>query len=1129
MACVLILRLVLEKTERQPYHLLDTGFIWYDRTSTASGQDFFGYTIFNSDVEWFDYCFDRDLGQDRTRIALAPAGNTLVNTLKTRLETDLSSYSFTVELFDSRDDIMSTISASGYEQNGVPGICFGAALVESSTDNYQVNMIFDDVITERTDDPNMPNQELPVVDEYQRKPNFEAYEQYKLGGYAYLQNMIGNLLLRDSQGDNAYISMVYTPMKTSTYNDDDFAEAATNMWNFIILIIYIAPLYRLIYNVVLEKETKIREAMKIMGLIDFPYWFSWFSYYFIITSLQSIAMILVLIRVFEYSNLFLIWLYLWLFGMSLFGFGVFVSSFFSSAKTAAIVGTMLFYVSSFIFSVVEDRSVSETAKTLCSFFPTVAVQLAGVNLLEFEESGIGLTTDNVNSTYLNYKFATCYWMLVIAFFVFLTLGLYLENVLPAAVGVRKPLWFPFTKNFWCGSHQQPQDYYEDHNDDESHNTGKKSNKVASSDQSGEHSDGRAEVHESYFEEIPEYLRRKEDDNELIKISNLKKRFDNDFYAINGLYGEMYEDEIFALLGHNGAGKTTTINVLCGMLAASSGKASIYGYDVKNDMKELRKMMGICPQHNILFPKLSVKEHLSIFADFKGMDRKEIDDEIERLLKDLHLDHKANVLSKDLSGGYKRKLSLGIALVGGSKIVFLDEPSSGLDATSRREMWEMLKRYKSDRIIILTTHYMEEADNLGDRIGIMSNGQMLCCGTSDFLKNKFGEGYNLVVVKAERGTNEKLERFVLDNVPNAKKVSEVSSEATFLLPKETSEHFPEFFKKFDKNLADLGVNSYGVSMTTLEEVFLQVEGGSNEEKDQAIERIKKKMTSELGKEDENYSMAKEQIEGACNIFWLHFIALFLKRLILTKRNVKGFLTDLLVPSILIITGFGLSLIEFYEDSASRTLEPSLFPLPQRTIYNTDNISGGGDPATMIGLLEPSSAFDPSGTTVSGTTPEELLINFDNQLYQASVTDPLEPYRYGHYYFNQLDFGNHQYQVVTFANITSQESIVAFPHFMYEAILKNARGSNFQYTMVNDPMPVAQIYKDQEKGGNGLFTGFVLGIAFALIPTSIIGFILHERVNALVHQQIISGMNKVSYWFANFVFDVLKVFIPVIVAI
>jgi len=547
----------------------------------------------------------------------------------------------------------------------------------------------------------------------------------------------------------------------------------------------------------------------------------------------------------------------------MFAYGVFISAFFSSGKTAAIVATMLFYLSSFIYTVIEGSTVAQSTKTVLSYFPAVAVQLAGTNLVAFEASGVGLTMDNASDVYLNYKFATVLWMNFLFFFVVLISGLYLENVLPAAAGVRKSIWFPFQKSYWVQSDEQDAEKNEKDIENQANN------KIGNSNDVEENTDEKRDIDPENFEDIPDNLRRKEDNNEFLEVKNLKKRFDKGFLAINGLNTSMYEDEIFALLGHNGAGKTTTINVLCGMLAASTGEAKIYGYDIKTQMKQIRKIMGICPQHNILFPKLTVREHLSIFADFKGMPRNEVKDEINQLLKDLNLEDKQNVISKNLSGGFKRKLSLGIALVGGSKVVFLDEPSSGMDVTARREMWDMLKKYKAGRIIILTTHYMEEADNLGDRIGIMSHGQMLCCGTSEFLKNKFGEGYNLVVVKDEREDNEELESFILNNVPGSTKVSEVSSEATFLLPKTASSHFPEFFKKFDRELKNLKASSYGVSMTTLEEVFLKVEGADHKDDAQLQEKIIKRRTSnindELAGKHGDYSIAKEQISGSWTVF------------------------------------------------------------------------------------------------------------------------------------------------------------------------------------------------------------------------------------------------------------------------
>ena len=186
---------------------------------------------------------------------------------------------------------MDIIGSEDYEKDGNPGICFGGALVQSdsSTNTYQVNMIFDDISSERSQDSNMPNQQLEAVDEYQRKPNNDAFSQYKEGGYTYLQNIFANAILRDRTGNTgAYISMVYTPSKSSKYNDDDFATAAAGLWNFFILLIFLAPLYRFVSNSVAEKETKIREAMKIMGLSDAPYWLSWFAYYILINTIQCI-------------------------------------------------------------------------------------------------------------------------------------------------------------------------------------------------------------------------------------------------------------------------------------------------------------------------------------------------------------------------------------------------------------------------------------------------------------------------------------------------------------------------------------------------------------------------------------------------------------------------------------------------------------------------------------------------------------------------------------------------------------------------------------------------------------------------------------------------------------------------
>jgi len=163
------------------------------------------------------------------------------------------------------------------------------------------------------------------------------------------------------------------------------------------------------------------------------------------------------------------------------------------------------------------------------------------------------------------------------------------------------------------------------------------------------------------------------------------------------------------------------------------------------------MMGICPQHDVIFEDLTVREHLEVFGKLRKIKSDHLEKDIEKITADVGIQAKLKARAKTLSGGQKRRLSLAIALIGDSKLVLLDEPTSGMDPTARRHMWDLLKNYKEGRVVILTTHYMDEADVLGDTIAIMSRGKIECVGDSLTLKREYGVGYLLDVVPKE-GTN-----------------------------------------------------------------------------------------------------------------------------------------------------------------------------------------------------------------------------------------------------------------------------------------------------------------------------------------------------------------------------------------
>ena len=214
------------------------------------------------------------------------------------------------------------------------------------------------------------------------------------------------------------------------------------------------------------------------------------------------------------------------------------------------------------------------------------------------------------------------------------------------------------------------------------------------------------------------------------ISNLVKKYGKKA-AVNDLTLTLFKDEILVLLGHNGAGKTTTIKMLIGEEKPTSGSATAFGIDLFGEQRDEVDFLGVCPQENVLFEKMTVYENLRFFCLFKNMPRSEI--LIEEALEKFNLEEKKNTLAVNLSGGQKRKLQLAIALMGDSKLILLDEPSSGMDPTARRETWDIIKEAKQNKIIILTTHYMDEAEMLADRVAIVSRGSLKACGTTFFLK------------------------------------------------------------------------------------------------------------------------------------------------------------------------------------------------------------------------------------------------------------------------------------------------------------------------------------------------------------------------------------------------------------
>merc|ERR1719353_2092300 len=317
-------------------------------------------------------------------------------------------------------------------------------------------------------------------------------------------------------------------------------------------------------------------------------------------------------------------------------------------------------------------------------------------------------------------------------------------------------------------------------------------------------------------------------NQCVIVDSLEKSFRDavgtKIKAVDGLSLKMYQDECFCLLGHNGAGKTTTMMMITGCMPQSAGSIKVQGYTIPDQIRVVRSSMGFCPQHNVLWDELTVFEHLELFGALGGMQTETIESRGDELLTAVALLDKKHTRASALSGGMKRKLSCALAFLAEPYMVILDEPSSGMDPFARRGMWDTLKRWRSGHIICLTTHYMDEADALGDRIAIMSNGKLACSGSSTFLKRTFGCGY--VISFAKKSESNELDGAILEMIrsvigPEAAILSAVGRELLIQVPFVAAEHFPVLFPAIDSKMEALDIDTYGTSVTNLEEVFLKV--------------------------------------------------------------------------------------------------------------------------------------------------------------------------------------------------------------------------------------------------------------------------------------------------------------------
>ena len=1049
--------------------------------------------------------------------------------------------------FNSIEDMENYIKDEKYGTEQMPLVCFGMRLEEKDNSyNYSLHYfdsIFDEGVQDLKDIIEGP------FDLFQSGPDMESYQKYQISGYSYIMKCINEYILKkETQNINATLNFGVVPMKYVNYKDDKFGEFIGFIIPFFLVIAYMCPLCLYIYRMVAEKESRAKEGMKIMGLTEGTYFMSYFLQYLIITICVCIINTIIIKLIFTKIPFYFLFIMLFLWAMNIFALAFCFQSFIDSTRYALILSLLLYFIMYFLSIACIKETASKSIKIGLSFFPPVALEVGIVMLGEFECHFRRYHPKYFNKIYTNYSLFIMFLMLFVDFFIYLFIGYYLQNVLPHEYGIRKPFYFLFTSEYWCGKSEK--------NNKQNINipeNGDINNKGKIREISKELDDGtfnnlneagkrysdmsNKSLFEDYYKGDPNFegealYKDKTKKDDALRIKNIVKTFEDGKTAVNHVNLNFYKDEIFALLGHNGAGKTTLISMLTGLYEATEGHAYYDGDDILigNNMDKFRLKLGICPQHDVLFEDLTIQEHLEMFSIFKGVPSDEIENEVNKSLNDFQLNEIKDIVIEDLSAGQKRQLSIAIALIGGSKVIFLDEPSSGMDITSRRNLWEILKRQLDQKIIILTTHYMEEASVLGSRIGIINEGRMKCIGTPLFLIERFGKFMSITISKEEGANNEEIINYFNSKTQDAQ-YEILSEEILCRIPKSNYAeggilNLGHFFNELDENLQYLRIKSYSVSMPTLEDVFLNVASEDSKQLEMA-----RKSSSKIGLDNDKILFETDFKEDYTkkSKFCTDFYASFKRRLFLVIRDLKSFLMEVLCPILLVLIGLSVSKVKFKWSSDPWRMDISYIGQQYVLFSAIQGIENVQD------YHFSDSYFNVTCQTLTigdftQNQKSEAIISFiekifdtnkdteDSKLKEVDMTDD----DYVGYFGGllMLNEENDNYEFVEAINSRVAHGVPIYTFYFLKQIIQKAAGHKINIDFVHYPMPLTDEFKQRSDQANNSIVVLFVATAFSLIPSSFITILVRERINNSKHLMKVSGMNTSAYWIVNYIFELVK---------
>ncbi|KAF8052341.1 hypothetical protein N665_1570s0002 [Sinapis alba] len=625
-----------------------------------------------------------------------------------------------------------------------------------------------------------------------------------------LVNLVSNAYLHFLQGPGTKMLFEYVkevPKLESRLRLDIASLIGPLFFTWVILLLFPVILSSLVY----EKQEHLRIIMKMHGLGDGPYWMISYAYFLSISMLYFICLMIfgsaIGLNFFRLNDYSIQFTFYFLYVNLQIALCFLVSSIFSKVKTSTVASYIYVFLSALVGSfllqfLIEDSSFSRTWIIVLELFPPFSLYRGLYEFGEFAFRGNLREADGMKwKDFSDSAMDEVFIIIIVEWFLALIAAYYIDKMSSSG---KDPLFF--LKNLFKKSPPMRRPSLQ-----------RQGSKVVVEMEKPDVTQETEKVEQLMLEASTSHA---------IVCDNLRKVYPGrdgnpPKLAVRGLSLAVPSGECFGMLGPNGAGKTSFINMMTGLLKPTSGTGLVRGLDICNDMDRVYTSMGVCPQHDLLWETLTGREHLLFYGRLKNLKGSELIQAVEESLKSVNLFHGgvADKPAGKYSGGMKRRLSVAISLIGNPKVVYMDEPSTGLDPASRKNLWTVIKRAKQNTAIILTTHSMEEAEFLCDRLGIFVDGSLQCIGNPKELKGRYGGSYVFTMTTSSEHEGS-VEKLIQDVSPNAKKIYHIAGTQKFELPKEEV-RISEVFQAVEKAKSNFTVFAWGLADTTLEDVFIKV--------------------------------------------------------------------------------------------------------------------------------------------------------------------------------------------------------------------------------------------------------------------------------------------------------------------